>query len=359
MEAIYDAAAGDVDWPDAVRSIVRLHHAARAILFTPTVTAEAGGLWAMHEVPEEIQRRYVYEYREHDPWLERGIAAGKMRSANTVLGQELVSAGELRKTAIYADVLRRADLFHLCSSILFDGSDRGMPTTLFALFRGEKDEAFTRGDQRRFNTMCRHVSRGVRLWYKARAASSAADLLAASLETPALVVRADRRVSWMNRAAEDWVRSGRVVLREGRLASVAGFAADVATLLNRALLERGLEACDSRLTLEAITATRAAGCGVGAPRQAGILIVLREHGPNAPAAGALRTRFLLTRAESELALALCAGVQLGEYAARRGVCVSTLRSQLKAILSKTGCRRQSELVALVGRLRPLLSRVEI
>lgn len=64
-------------------------------------------------------------------------------------------------------------------------------------------------------------------------------------------------------------------------------------------------------------------------------------------AESLATLFELTLAESRLASALVAGVTLEEYAARRGVEVSTVRYQLKQVLAKTGVRRQVDLVRQV------------
>jgi DNA-binding CsgD family transcriptional regulator len=64
----------------------------------------------------------------------------------------------------------------------------------------------------------------------------------------------------------------------------------------------------------------------------------------------LRHGFNLTPAESRLALALAEGDTLHEFALRQGVSVGTARIQLKAVMAKTSTRRQSELVALLGRL---------
>jgi len=357
IDRVYDAASGDTAWEDAVGSMVRLHGAERAILFTPTVTNRDGGLWAMHDVPDDVQRRYVHEYRERDLWLERGMAAGHMRSGNTVLGQELVQDAELRRTAIYADVLRGAGLFHLCSSILFDGTDRGMPPVLFAMFRAEKAAPFSAREKARFNEDCRHVSRAVRIWYKARAPSSGADALAESLRSPALVVRRDLRVTWMNRAAEAWAKAGRLAVREGRLAALHGYEGSLGALVQRASEGPVIEAGEPRapVSLEAIPASLAPAFGGEGQGQRGVLLVVREHGASRALEEALRTRFGLTRAEVDLALAIAGGTQLAEYAAGRGVSMSTVRTQVKAVLAKTGCRRQGELVATIDRLRPLLA----
>jgi len=64
----------------------------------------------------------------------------------------------------------------------------------------------------------------------------------------------------------------------------------------------------------------------------------------------LRHGFNLTPAESRLALALGEGDTVNEFALRQGVSVGTARIQLKAVMAKTSTRRQSELVALLGRL---------
>ncbi len=67
-------------------------------------------------------------------------------------------------------------------------------------------------------------------------------------------------------------------------------------------------------------------------------------------AGRLRLFFGLTSAEADLAARLFAGETLAEASEARRVLVSTSRTQLNAILAKTGLRRQGELMAMIGRL---------
>jgi DNA-binding CsgD family transcriptional regulator len=66
-----------------------------------------------------------------------------------------------------------------------------------------------------------------------------------------------------------------------------------------------------------------------------------------PSVGFLRTAFGLTKAEAGLALALCRGVNLNEFAAERGISIHTARTQLRALLSKTRAERQADLVGLL------------
>lgn len=64
-------------------------------------------------------------------------------------------------------------------------------------------------------------------------------------------------------------------------------------------------------------------------------------------AAQLRSAFGLTLAEADIAQSLSMGVALAEIAAARGALPSTVQSQIKAIASKLGCRRQSEIIAIV------------
>ncbi len=64
----------------------------------------------------------------------------------------------------------------------------------------------------------------------------------------------------------------------------------------------------------------------------------------------LRIAFELTEAEVQVALSLLNGKTPAEIAEARGVRLSTIRSQVKAIFAKTGTTRQSELVKLLSRI---------
>jgi DNA-binding CsgD family transcriptional regulator len=70
--------------------------------------------------------------------------------------------------------------------------------------------------------------------------------------------------------------------------------------------------------------------------------------PQAPAVELVQALFDLTPAEARVARSLTAGGTLDEIAAAGDVSRNTVRTQLRGALEKTGCRRQSELVALLG-----------
>jgi DNA-binding CsgD family transcriptional regulator len=83
-------------------------------------------------------------------------------------------------------------------------------------------------------------------------------------------------------------------------------------------------------------------------------VVLRVADPEAryrpPPLSFLRGAFGLTEAEAAVAAALCAGKTLTDHALSRGVSIHTVRTQLRALLQKTGAERQSDLISLLTAL---------
>ncbi len=89
---------------------------------------------------------------------------------------------------------------------------------------------------------------------------------------------------------------------------------------------------------------------IAAPGQP-VLVVVKDPASQATArAEDLAAMFGLTEAQAKLARDIAAGVPLAVHAAAEGIPAETARSRLKAVLARTGCRRQAELAALLARL---------
>jgi DNA-binding CsgD family transcriptional regulator len=81
-----------------------------------------------------------------------------------------------------------------------------------------------------------------------------------------------------------------------------------------------------------------------------LVVVLDPDARPMPHDEALRVVFGLTSAEARVAVRLGTGESLDEAADSLGIAKETARCHLKQIFDKTGAHRQSELVALLGRL---------
>jgi len=84
---------------------------------------------------------------------------------------------------------------------------------------------------------------------------------------------------------------------------------------------------------------------------AALLLITDLDARPRPAEGLIRDAFGLTAAEARLAAALAAGDDLWSAAERLKITHETSRGHLKAIFSKADVNRQSELAALIARLR--------
>jgi DNA-binding CsgD family transcriptional regulator len=87
-----------------------------------------------------------------------------------------------------------------------------------------------------------------------------------------------------------------------------------------------------------------------------LLIVSDTKDAASAAVRSMQQLYGLTPAESRLVGELAEGSTLQQIAALRAITLSTLRTQLKAVFSKTGSRRQVDLVRMVGPLSPILAK---
>lgn len=82
-----------------------------------------------------------------------------------------------------------------------------------------------------------------------------------------------------------------------------------------------------------------------------VLLAIRPEPDERLVTSQLQQVFGLSHAEAETVLRLADGATPAEIAASRGVSIFTVRNQIKAALSKTACRRQSDLVRKTEHLR--------
>jgi DNA-binding CsgD family transcriptional regulator len=87
-------------------------------------------------------------------------------------------------------------------------------------------------------------------------------------------------------------------------------------------------------------------------RCAAMLMLTPVTRPEAPPVELIRSLFDLTPAEARVARGLAAGQTVQDIATDSGTSTNTVRSQVTAILNKTGYSRQADVVALLTGLRP-------
>lgn len=184
-----------------------------------------------------------------------------------------------------------------------------------------------------------------------------------AVHEPILVVSPDSHLIHANRSGEELLHGSRG-LRRRRHVLVCESVGDTRNL-HRAVARFAL-APDVAEPASVIAVSRAASvrplavvvCALASPARtaqpsigrAQSEVLIKVHDPDRIDQAdpmRLREQFGLTAAEARLAAALVARQSVHEYALHRGLKLSTVRSALKSILAKTGCRRQSELVLIL------------
>ena len=82
-------------------------------------------------------------------------------------------------------------------------------------------------------------------------------------------------------------------------------------------------------------------------RCAGVLVMTPVTLPQAPPVELVQSLFDLTPAEARVARSLAAGETVEKIASTGSVSPNTIRTHVRGVLEKTGCRRQAEVVALL------------
>lgn len=190
-----------------------------------------------------------------------------------------------------------------------------------------------------------------KLW-TAQAETTASRAALDALSLAILQVDRNGRVLTLNAPAEALCGgSGVLRMREGRLIA-EGRQASLLQVLAAATDEASPKAGMLRLarpngSVMVLTASPLPAAGAA---RALVVVKVAEGLPSL--AAKLREFLGLSPSEAWVAAALSGGRSLAEIALDRGVSELTVRTQLKAILNKTGCRRQGELLSLIAALPP-------
>lgn len=375
-EEIYDAGAGGTPWLTVGRGLKALVNANSASLMVGDFAAGRQEILYHAEIPEDWAAAYRNHYRKVDLWTNRAAQAiarqpGEIRVWTS--GEALVPDHEFLRSEFYCDFGRRLGLRYVVGTVARLGSAGMMP---IGLHRPDGAVPFGARERGLLARLLPHLRRSMQIRHRfasleARTGSAALD----ALPVGALVVDAEMRVLLANTTAEALAANGAGLLlrREVGLGGTAIFArarcgADGAALaaLVRATALGGSSGGATRLRAEDGMAGVAAlvsplpkrltdrpGTGGRVPGQALVLLRDLTAEPAPPPVGLLRDLFGLTRAEAEVAQALAAGATKGAVAAARGSRESTVRTQVRAVLDKTGAANLRGLERLLAGLRVL------
>lgn len=300
------------------------------------------------------------QFAHLDPYFAEAVRPQHLN--RVILPNEWISSAEFQRSVIYNELVRK----HGDDTVYCTGSAFRSPwgNGTVGLHRGRQDRPFDSEDARRLGSVLVHVDRVLRargeLLSARRAAAMAHDALH-SLGLAVVVVRSDRRIVETNECADEVLRRGdALALRNGKLVAVRRTDDEsLALAISRATSAASPTASAVRIEPAAGGAAYCVSVTPLVGSDGGGRAVLLFRDPSAtdesiPAR--LQALFRLTPAEAEVAAQLAGGSSPADIMERRDVSKNTVSAQLKSIMAKMGCHRQSDVAAVVAALPRLPKR---
>ena len=350
---IHEAGAAPERWTDALAAIVGLVDGARGALMD--IDAQSGALLGMDHVGHDPAnaKAYAEYYYAIDPTRALALATPAL-SAMTTYEQ---FPARVRAQHEYFDFATRIDIGDVVGTSTPVASGR---RSLFSLQRPVGTPAYDQQEKRLFELLASHVAIAKRVQVQlGQAWSSSARLEAAfgKLAVAALVVDRDGRVLHLNTSATDlMVRNPHIAYRRGKLVFAdtklnAAFQAAVRNAVATPGRAMALRVPLGKESGEVLVAPLNPRHGLVANWEVPLALVMLV-GPardEKSIAWRLQQLYRLTPAESRVAAQLALGATVAEIAKSKHLSEATLRAHLRSIFSKTGTRRQAELVQLALR----------
>lgn len=351
IDHIYEAAVIPEMWPSVLAELVRVGEGNGALLFT-TVGSE------FRYVTSPGFEEGIAEYVAGG-WPERTDRPARLfarEHAGFLTDLDVYTEAEMAVEPVFRDFLRPRGLgWGVASAIAVPSGDR-------LIFNVERE--FARGPVTgeivaRLDALRPHLARAATMSARlrlqtVRVAAQVLDVV----DIPAAILGKQAQILAVNAGCEAFLGA---TIREAHRLTLSNPEAD--RLLERALEGLATErrtstrsipipATDERgpVILHLLPIRRAAADLFNAASAIAIFTPV-AHGA-APDLTVLSGLFDLTVAEARVAreIALCRTVE--DIALRTGVAISTVRTQLRSVLSKTGTNRQAELVGLLAGTTP-------
>ena len=358
LATLYAASISPELWPEFLDKLADLLDLNGSAIVHTDLTRKANGVYTSRGIDPEIERLYAADYGNQDVYRARFLKL-QGRQGDLLMGDELCSFQQIKKTAFGEDILHRADIRLWCAVAtvrtntvienisLYHGWNHDPPGPDKLTLAGQIAP--------HLNNALRVRARLVQLEGLTRDLTAAID----TAESAVVLIDCFGCCALVNRAAKRILdRRDGLIFAGNRLAATDPYeSAILAELIRKAVAsEQGKEKPGS----DTVCIT----CRIGKPLQlriapfpcerisagsqfsAIVFIGNPDRAASFPAES-LQKIYGLTPAEARIAIALLDGRSLTEVATANHVTKETIRSQLKSVFQKTATRRQAELVCLL------------
>jgi DNA-binding CsgD family transcriptional regulator len=352
QDLIYEAILDDEAFAELPQALANAAGGRSALLHWRHAHGGAEVLVHSRYFTDDIMRAYADHFAGDDLWMHAGLASGIRNQGiamNTLVGDDVFA-----RSVMYNEFIRPMDddTFR-CMGIIFDtpfgvgalGIQRGRHHAVF------DDNALAQINQ--YSTALRRMMAVRGELMAARADKDAARSSFDSMELAILQVDAAGKVLDVNAQGDELLR-GQLGLRQVR--GHVRAAGDDGEALKRAIA-RATDASVPEASLlsvgEAPLSVTVSPLMVPGAKRRALIMVKRPFGRQRDLDRHLMQLFGLSQAEAQISISLAEGLGPAVIAEKRGVAEGTVRVQVKTIMAKLGCRRQTQIAAAVLSLPPL------
>lgn len=351
VDRIHEAGLVPVLWPTVLKEIGEAIGGNGGLLFAVRDGYVRGIVSPGHD--ETIKRFMNEGWSERDQALKRGLA---LNYSGFVNDADMFTDEELAADEVYANFYRHNGLDYRAGTII--PMPMGDSVALVLPRTGEQGPA-SRELITYLDSLRSHLARASMIanrlgFARARAQADAMQMLG----LPAMVLRAGGRAFAANALFDALMpglfqdRAQRVTIVDPAADALLGAAVSSLSFTEgtRSIPVPGTE---GRLPMIVhVVPIRGAAHDLFA-QAAALMVVTPVDRANVPTAEVLQGLFDLTPAEARIARSVGQTLSINDIAAAHGSSRETVRTQLRAVLQKTGLTRQQELVSLlVGKVMP-------
>jgi len=374
IHQIYDAALKPERWGLVLAAIASACGASRSLLYTPHHTPDQGGFLFPFNISQSDIDHWARWGHIEDPLVkvatERGlIARGEGVAMN---GEDLMPLTQLVRTEFYRRMWQPMDVARVVSGMVFDGTDARKLPTILAVYRSIHAPGFTDAEISLVRRLLAHVSRSLGVMFHLRdnrlqVASSLAAL--DRLRGAVFLLSSDRIVQFVNTSGRDMLHGAPFVLTPSPEAAGLGrlTLAPHLSRWNRTFVRCLSSAVGGTSAETHFSAAAVLPAGTGQPAivmnaaplgetpftdegrssPCGVVIAYDLSKAASLRAEKLVSTFDFTLAEAKAAIEVMHGGTTADMARRLGVSINTLKTQLKAVYSKSNANRHADLLKLL------------
>lgn len=156
---IYGAALHPEQWCNVVAEIAASLDSTQALLLTPYIAPQHGGLLFPVGLTEANLQLWATRFIDKDIWGINMKEKGLGRDGHVLTGDDVVSREVFLSSSWYRDFLSTMDIGQICYGIIFEGAI-DLPTTGLSVFRA-LDKPFNEHDVAWMKLLIPHVSRSM------------------------------------------------------------------------------------------------------------------------------------------------------------------------------------------------------